>query len=192
MNPGVAQSLVKAKPPRILGYQLRPFSAAHFIALAGSNWPGVAEPRHLVLALDICSRPVDPVTCLPAAFPDRSPGWRGLLTLAVIAVRPMLFFRACSAFAAYLNDQKATVELAKVKGVRADLFTGDETLASVMLAMRSGMSRYEASSIPLGTLSAYVAQGAVLDQRGARIRNTEEEDADLAKHQQLMESIANG
>lgn len=192
MNPGVAASLVKGKPPRILGYQMRPFSAAHFIALAAGQWPGFAEPRHLIVALDICSRPIDPLTCLPAAFPDRSPGWRGLLTLAMIALRPALFFRACAEFSAYLDDQKATVQLAKYKGPVEDIFTGDETLAAVIMATRCGMSRYEASSISMGTLSAYIAQGSVIDRRGARIRNTDQEEAELAIHQQLNEALKNG
>jgi hypothetical protein len=112
--------------------------------------------------------------------------------LALIACRPRLFFKACASFSSYLDNEKETVQLAKFKGPVDEIFTGDETLASVIMGTRCGLSRHEAWSVSLGTLSAYIAQGSVIDRRGARIRNTDQEEAELAIHEKLNEALKNG
>ena len=193
MNEGIASGLVKSAPPRILGYKLRPLSAAHSLALTASGWPGIGEPRHLIIALDLLSRPIDPATCLPASFPDRSPGWMGYLRLAWIACRPQAYFRAAARFAEYWQEQSEGPKMSKAKGGGGSSFTGDETLGAVLLGMEAGLTRFEAWSMPVGSLNSYVAQSAVVRGRGARIRDEQAEANDLAKHEKLMEQIkANG
>lgn len=178
MNHTVNEGFVNSRH-RVFGAVLRPYSAAHLFALESSFWPGFADPRGTASFISICRRKIDRETCLPVGFPDKGMSVADLIRLALFISFPKYHAAAVAKCAAYLRDCNACAPVASIekegKKVMAPKFEGSHVLQAVIAGMKSGLTRFEAWSIPYGSLHSYGIHAAALKGIPIKILDPEED-----------------
>lgn len=175
---------------KVCGRRLRPYSAAHLLALEAHSSPLCTGqpaarfgPLDLLLAVTVC-RAAPRLThgsFLPPTAAAPRLGARGFFWFLAMEIFPGLFRRQASRFLAYVADHAALPGKAReVVGPGGSYqagggLSGPYVLARVMAGMRiPGIGEARAWTMPLGLLYWYCDQHAELE--GARLRFEDDSD----------------